>query len=78
MKLSSIFVLLTLIVIVKSAWWAAAVQPVILGFGTVLTALNQDVLNVELSELKSWLPFINKSEETKSDAKGEEKKQEEE
>ena len=41
---------------VKSAWWAAAVQPVILSLGAVLGALDQDVLNI------SWLPFINKQD----------------
>ena len=53
MKLSSIFILFTLIVIVKGAWWAAAVQPVILGLGAILTTFNQDVIDLEL-------PFINK------------------
>ena len=47
MKLSIIFALYTLSVIVKGAWWAAAVQPVILSLGAILGALDQDVLNVE-------------------------------
>ena len=66
MKLSSIFIIFSLIVIVKSAWWAAAVQPVILGFGAVLTALNQDVLDVDPIELKSLLPFISKQDKKKT------------
>ena len=60
MKLSSIFVLITIIATVKGAWWAAAVQPVILGFGAILTALNQDGLDVESIELKNLLPFVTK------------------
>ena len=52
MKLANFFVFLTLTVIVKGAWWAAAVQPVILGFGAILTAFNEDALDIEL-------PFIN-------------------
>ena len=27
----------------KAAWWAAAVQPVLLGFGAILTTFNIDV-----------------------------------
>ena len=60
MKLSNILVLFSLIVIVKGAWWAAAAQPVLLGFGAVLTALNQNGLDVESLELKQLLPFLNK------------------
>ena len=62
MKLSSIFALFTLSVIVKGAWWSAAVQPVILGFGAILTALNQDALDVDVQpiEWKNLLPFISK------------------
>ena len=52
MKLASFFVILTLTVTVKGAWWAAAVQPVILGFGAILTAFNEDALDIEL-------PFIS-------------------
>ena len=74
MKLSCLFVLFTLIVIAKGTWWATAIQPLILGFGAVFTALNQDVLDIELIELKSWLPFINKSEETPSEQKKEQAK----
>ena len=42
MKLSWIFVLFTLGVIVEGAWWAVAVRPIILTFGAALTALNLD------------------------------------
>ena len=64
MKLTLIFAILSLCVIVKGTWWAAAVQPVILSLGAVLTTINQDVLDVASIQLKTWLPFINKSEET--------------
>ena len=47
MKLIDIFALFTLGVIVKSTWWAAAVQPVILSFGAVLAAVDLDILDVE-------------------------------
>ena len=47
MKLISIFALFTLLVVtVRGAWWAAAAQPVILGFGALLTAFNQDILDI--------------------------------
>ena len=50
MKLTVIFVLFTLSVKVKGAWWAAAAQPVILGLGAILSAMDLDVL-----ELQTWL-----------------------
>ena len=43
----AIFTLFELIVFVKSTWWAAAVQPVILSIGAVFTALNLDVLDLD-------------------------------
>ena len=42
MKLTSIITLLTLVVMVKGAWWAAAVSPVILSIGALLTAMSPD------------------------------------
>ena len=57
MKLIDIFALFTLSVIVKSAWWAAAVQPVILSLGAVLSAIDLDVLDVQPVKWKNWLPF---------------------
>ena len=40
MKLRDIFAIFTLSFMVKGAWWAAAIQPVILGFGAILTAID--------------------------------------
>ena len=60
MKLRSILALFTLIVMVRGAWFAAAVQPVILSLGAVLSAVDLDVLDVQLTGIKNWLPFINK------------------
>ena len=57
--LRGIVTLLTLIVMVKGAWWAAAVQPVVLSLGAILTAVDLDVLNVSLTEI---MPFISKNE----------------
>ena len=54
MKLTFIFTLFTLAVIVKGAWWAAAVQPVILGLGAVLASFDLDVLDVQSMEWKFW------------------------
>ena len=47
MKLKDIFALFTLSVIVKGTWWAAAVKPIILSLGAVLTAIDKDVLDIE-------------------------------
>ena len=58
MNLINIFALLTLSVMVKSAWWAAAVQPVILSLGAIFSAIDQDVLDIQ------WLPFVNKSDKS--------------
>ena len=47
MKVASIFVSFSLIVIVNGALWAAVVQPVILTLGAVLGAIDLDVLDAE-------------------------------
>ena len=62
MKVSSIFVSFLLIVIVKGAWFVAAVQPVILTLGAVLGAIDLDVLDAEPISLSEMMPFISKSE----------------
>ena len=47
MKFTSILALFALSEIVNGAFWVAAIQPVLLGLGAVLTALNEDVLDLE-------------------------------
>ena len=59
MQLNTLFALFTLIVIVKGAWWAAAVQPVLLGLGAVFSAIDSEVLNVQILQ-----PFVNKQDKT--------------
>ena len=69
MKLSSIFALLILIVVVKGNWWAAAAQPAILGFSAIMAALNSeeipdiDVYTFEWGKLVP--PFLKKDKKTK-------------
>ena len=46
MKLRNIFTVFAIFVMVRGTWWAAAVQPVILSLGTVLSAVDLDVLDV--------------------------------
>ena len=46
MKLRDILALFTLIVMVRGAWLAAAVQPVIMSLGAVMSAVDLDVLDV--------------------------------
>ena len=60
MNLNSFLALVTLCVVVKGAWLAAAVQPVILGLGAVFTALNLDVLDGVVIELMNRLPLEKK------------------
>ena len=56
---------------------AAAVQPVILGFGAVFTAINLDVFDIDANsfEWKNWLGLMKEKakpkEEPKPDAKEE-------
>ena len=50
MKLKLIFVFFTLTVVAKSLW-LAAVQPVLLSIGAVLTVINQDVLETQPFEM---------------------------
>ena len=52
MRLRGIFALFTLVVMAKGAWWVAAVQPVILSIGAFLTAIDLDVLDLQLNRLK--------------------------
>ena len=59
MKVFCIFALLTLIVVVKGAWWTAVAHPVILSLGAVLGTLELDVLNVEPIGGYSWMSFAN-------------------
>ena len=56
MKLTSIIILLTHIVMVKGTWLAATVSPVILSIGSLFTAVNQDVLDIHPMSWKDWLP----------------------
>ena len=43
MKISFIFALISLSVIVRGTWWTAAVKPVILGFGAAFAAVDLDL-----------------------------------
>ena len=59
MKVFSILVLLTLIVMAKGAWWTAVAHPVILSLGAILGTIDLDVLNVEPIGGYSWMSFAN-------------------
>ena len=74
MKLSDIFALFALSVIVKGSWLAAAVQPVILSIGAVLTAIDLDVHQTLPFEWRNWQIFKSDKEETTSDSKGDDEK----
>ena len=68
MKLQFIFALFTLIFTVKGAWWTAAVQPVILSIGAVLSAIDLDILDVqplEWTKLNIFKQARKKKEEKK-------------
>ena len=60
MKLRDIVATIILSMTVNGVWLAAAVQPVILSLGAVLSAIDLDLLDVQTIEFKNWLPFINK------------------
>ena len=40
MKLTKIIAFFILVVVVKGNWWAIATEPVILGLGAIMAALN--------------------------------------
>ena len=49
MKLANIVALFTLSVIVEGTWLAATVQPIILTLGAMFGAIDQDVLDIEIT-----------------------------
>ena len=57
-----IFFVYTLSVIVEGAWWAAAMQPIILSFGAAFTAMNLDVQPFLDVDWKRLLIFKNEKE----------------
>ena len=69
MNLTYLFTIITLCVTVKGAWWAAAVNPVILSLGAIFGAVDLDVLDVQSIQWKSWMPFINKYTEKEQESK---------
>ena len=54
-----IFVLYSLTVIVRGAWWAAAVKPVMLGFGAAFAAIDLDIEPLPFITFPKWLDFLN-------------------
>ena len=63
MKFITILTLFSLSIIVKGAWWTAAMQPVILGFGAAFAAHDHEVLDTNLfdwSSFTKWIPWIGK------------------
>ena len=66
MKLITILTIFSLSIIVKGAWWAAAVQPVILGFGAAFAALDHDVVDTNFfgwRDFIKWIPWIGKEKQ---------------
>ena len=62
MKLSEIIVLFGVFVMANGAWWAAAVQPVILSIGALFAALDLDletVIDTKPFELRKLMIFKN-------------------
>ena len=59
MQYNTIFVLTTLIVMVKGAWLAAVTQPVILGLGAVMGALYMDVFDAQPIIWNIFFPTFN-------------------
>ena len=65
MKLVTIFILSVLSTIVKGAWIAAVAQPVLLSLGTIFTALNYDVNEIQPIEWKNFVPFVKRKKKKK-------------
>ena len=68
MNLITIFALLSLAVTVRGAWWAAAAQPVILGLGAVMGALNLDIFDAQPIKWDFYMPSFNPSSRWKTSA----------
>ena len=64
MKTSCIFVVFTLGMFVEGAFWAAAVQPIILSFGAAFAALSIDAQPFLDVDWKNLLIFKNDKDET--------------
>ena len=58
MNFQFILILFTLSVMVKGAWWAAAVQPVVLSFGTMMAVVDLDVLDVHFLNIFDWKKWV--------------------
>ena len=70
MKLSEIVVLFGVFVMAKGAWWAAAVQPVILSIGALFAALDLDLepfIATKPLELRKLMIFKNDEERPMTD-----------
>ena len=61
----------------QGTWWVAAVKPVILSIGAVLSAFDQDLLDLQPIGWKNYLPFIYKADEAARDKRVSTKKEEE-
>ena len=58
MNFQFILILFTLSLMVKGAWWAAAVQPVVLSFGTMMAVVDLDVLDVHFLNIFDWKKWV--------------------
>ena len=58
MNFQFILILFTLSSMVKGAWWAAAVQPVVLSFGTMMAVVDLDVLDVHFLNIFDWKKWV--------------------
>ena len=58
MNFQFILILYTLSLMVKGAWWAAAVQPVVLSFGTMMAVVDLDVLDVHFLNIFDWKKWV--------------------
>ena len=61
MQLNTIIALLALVEIVKGAWLAAVTQPVLLGLGAIMGALNMDVFDAQPMTWGIFIPTFNKN-----------------
>ena len=57
MKLTCVFALLTLSVVIKGNLLVALTRPAILSIGTIYAAFNQNILDVKPIEWKNIVPF---------------------
>ena len=61
MKTKFVIILFTLSVVAKCNLMAAVARPVILSFGTIFAAMNQNAIDIQPIDWRNLMPFTSKN-----------------